>query len=88
MANTTRKKTVNESVENYSTDTFNEQESVDSSKKEFNSKYWNLIEFSDFNTYVMNVKNGIVIKTESENGSSMCFVQNIKFQDGKFEKIV
>lgn len=52
------------------------------------SVYWETVEVSDFNTYVINIKSGIVIKTESENGVAMCFVPNTRFTDGKFEKIV
>ena len=51
-------------------------------KKDFKSKFWIVIEKEDANTYVMNVPFGCIVRTESENGSSMCFVPNMRYDDG------
>lgn len=46
------------------------------------SMIWKCIDFADDKTYVMNVPTGCVVRTESPNGSTMCFIQNIKYEDG------
>ena len=58
-----------------------ECESMDTPTKR-ESMIWKCIDFADDNTYVMNVPTGCVVRTESPNGSAMCFIQNIKYEDG------
>ena len=62
-------------------DTCAKDESVDMPTKR-ESMIWKCIDFADDNTYVMNVPTGCVIRTESPNGSTMCFIQNVKYEDG------
>ena len=56
-------------------------ESMDTPTKR-ESMIWKCIDFADDNTYVMNVPTGCIIRTESPNGSTMCFIQNVKYEDG------
>ena len=62
-------------------DTCTNDEGMDISTKR-ESMIWKCIDFADDKTYVMNVPTGCVIRTESPNGSTMCFIQNVKYEDG------
>ena len=46
------------------------------------SSVWKLVDYAHEITYVMNVPTGCIVRTESPNGSAMCFIQNIKYEDG------
>ena len=58
-----------------------EHESVDTQTK-LESSVWKLVDYAHEITYIMNVPTGCIVRTESPNGSAMCFIQNIKYEDG------
>ena len=62
-------------------DTCTKDEGMDMPTKR-ESMIWKCIDFADDNTYVMNVPTGCIVRTESPNGSAMCFIQNVKYEDG------
>ena len=66
------KPSVNESVEYESKDTSTNPE----------SSVWKMVDYAHEITYVMNVPTGCIVRTESPNGSAMCFIQNVKYEDG------
>ena len=58
-----------------------EAESMDTPTK-LESSVWKMVDYAHEITYVMNVPTGCIVRTESPNGSAMCFIQNIKYEDG------
>lgn len=52
------------------------------------SKIWTTLESGKNKTYVMNVSTGCIIRTESSNGSTMCYLPNTRYeQDYGFKRI-
>lgn len=85
MANTSKKNTVETAA------IYDETKAVEVKSEKVKEPYngiWTLVENSDFNTYVLNLKNGCIVKTESENGVAMSYVPNIRFSETSFERIV
>lgn len=50
------------------------------------SKIWTTLESGKNKTYVMNVSTGCIIRTESSNGSTMCYLPNTRYEHG-FKRI-
>lgn len=46
------------------------------------SKIWTTLESGKNKTYVMNVSTGCIIRTESSNGSTMCYLPNTRYEQG------
>lgn len=46
------------------------------------SKIWTTLESGRNKTYVMNVSTGCIIRTESSNGSTMCYLPNTRYEQG------
>lgn len=46
------------------------------------SKIWTTLENGKNKTYVMNVSTGCIIRTESSNGSTMCYLPNTRYEQG------
>lgn len=68
-------------VEKPSVDESVEYESKDTPTK-LESSVWKMVDYAHEITYVMNVPTGCIVRTESPNGSAMCFIQNVKYEDG------
>ena len=58
-----------------------EDTSCDSEQSE-ESKIWTTLESGKNKTYVMNVSTGCIIRTESSNGSTMCYLPNTRYEQG------
>lgn len=68
-------------VEKPSVDKSVEYESKDTPTK-LESSVWKMVDYAHEITYVMNVPTGCIVRTESPKGSAMCFIQNVKYENG------